>query len=160
MSLIRNPDALQAAKASLGVQSGIDQIPEQAVLTIDCTPRNHRVAQVLGSITSNTTGTKTALNSSANFDVFLSCIEASMIKDATCDVADGVLQIQTTINGATVILGYFSVLTTTADSQSIVVPISPPLKIDRSAPVNITGSFTAGKMVRSLTVYGYQVLPQ
>lgn len=92
---------------------------------------------------------------SANADFYLTTLHASYVKNATCDVASGRLQVTAQINGVVIELIGFPVLTTTAQQEDTVISFPYPIKLDRGTSISFTGTFTAGNMCRTGNITGY-----
>lgn len=159
MPKVKSFDAINALKKSTQLQEGMDIIPDDMqntiVPVIDITPRKHRVSQILGAVADTTTGTKAAFTADSKQETFITGVQVAYAKDATCDQATGVIKVQCTQDGVTRIIHQFPVITLTAQSDDMFLVFPIPLRIDKSSPVNFTGTFTVGVMSRTLQVFGY-----
>ncbi len=104
-----------------------------------------------------TTGANTIYTTPTTKDFFLTGILISYVKDAVCDVADGVITLNTTIDGLTRFIISLPVLTLTAQQDEKVIIFNKPIKIDRGVTFNYSGTFGAGKMIRECSIIGYTV---
>lgn len=106
--------------------------------------------------TKSVTGSSTILVPTTEETYVVTGIHVSIIKDATCDIADGVITLQATIGGIATLIASWGVLTTTAQAINEYIDFSVhPIKLDVNSSMILTGTFTAGKLVRTVTVYGY-----
>lgn len=81
----------------------------------------------------------------------------SLVKDGTCDTADGNFSISFTQDQQTKTLGSLPLLTLTAQQNQAVVTLPYPIYTDINTAVSITSSsFTAGKMRRAVTLYAVE----
>lgn len=89
-------------------------------------------------------------------DFYITGVWASYVKDATCDAGDGTFSVRATIDGSMKDLFAFTLLTLTAQSDSVFIPLEKPIKVDRGGTLQISQpTFTAGKFRRSVTYVGY-----
>lgn len=156
MAQINKVEVVDIAKNKLGLQPGIDPLPNQSsnfvqpVISMDvpyC-----EIAR--GGSTSSTT--TTVYTTDANKDFYLTGAVLSLTKDAICDIANGKVQMNVTIGGATQNVLALSVLTLTAQDKSVGLSFSPPIKIDRNQAITITrASTTAGTIILAGVVTGY-----
>lgn len=108
------------------------------------------------TLSSTTTGTVAAYTTPTDKDFYVTGIDISMIKDAACDAASGgVVTVSTTVKGITFSLARISGITLTAQSASKYCSFPFPIKVDRGVAINVTGTFTAGVLVRDIVVHGY-----
>ena len=104
----------------------------------------------------NTTGAFTIFTPRAGVDTYRIGLEASYIKDATCDLATGYFGIYCNINGISKYLCYFTGIALTASNGIINISFSHPIKVDRGTAVAFGGSFTAGVLSRAACIYYYE----
>lgn len=160
---IYNSDASRALIAGAGL-TGADVVPqelaEKALPTIDMTPDFHRVTTISAGSTATSTGNGTVYTTSANKDTYITNITYNMIKDVACDVATGNIAVTANVDGISKNIILISTITLTAQTYSISIPFKNPLKLGRNTTILMTGAFTAGVMVRSCTVQGFETNPQ
>lgn len=142
----------------MGIQESINPVPAgsanfvQPVASVDkfyCDVARHRNSTV------SETGF-TIMTTSANRDFYLTGMNIALVKDATCDVADGSGKIAVVIGGASVDLCALPTLTLTAQNVATSQTFNPPIKIDRNSNINANkGTFTAGKYILSTAIYGF-----
>lgn len=163
MAKIRRTDVIQKAVNDLALNQTADLIPDSTLdkvqLTYGLNRQFSNFSAILGA--ASTTGTKTLTMPTIDTrqEIYITGFDASFTKDATCDVADGVLTITYTpdqmAGGVSTTLYNFPVITLTADSQFISVNYPYPIKIKPNVNLTFTGSYTVGKMVRALGVRGF-----
>lgn len=150
-----NPSIVNRAQRILN-SKGTDTIGDEisgpfAIVDINVPKEN-----ILSTISRTTSGTATILTTSANEDTWVTGFLYSYIKDATCDVADGILGISFTIDGKTQTHNLFPVLTTTAQYDAVFVKFTKAMRIDRNTSITFnTSTYTVGKMIRTVSIYGY-----
>lgn len=161
---IQNHDAAQAIRSQAGLTQS-EGFPQNLLPNcqpvMDMTPRNHRVVTFSLNLNAQTSAsTSTIGTSSSTRDTFITAVNLQVEKDATCDVADGQVTLRAVFNGVATSIVSVPIMTLTAQSRGIAIPLVPPLKIDRGAAIQLTqGTFTAGKFIRNGTVLGYEVSP-
>lgn len=148
-----NPSLSEASKKLFASKAG-DMLPNFVDDKITPTVELRLPVQLLGSNTLTTTGTIGATAVVTGRDQIITGICVGFVKNAACDVASGSLIVQATIGGAIRNLIQIPVLTLTAERDLVYVDFDD-LKIDTGSQINLTGTFTAGSMVRSISVYGY-----
>jgi len=80
----------------------------------------------------------------------------SYSKDVTCDMSTGRVTVTCVIDGITTIIAVMSVLTLTAEHDTIVVHFKNPLRIDKNTNIKIGSvTYTAGLMSRTAVIMGY-----
>jgi len=156
MVQIQNSEAIDAIKrgAGLTISEGLPQnlLPNvQPVL--DMTPRFHRntICQV-----SNTTasGTATILTAQASKRYLIHGYQASFVKDAACDTANGSVQVNFTQGAIVKGLFAFPVLTLTAERDSSTAMFVSPILCDENTAITFSNqTFTAGNLRRSVVIY-------
>lgn len=105
-----------------------------------------------------TTGGGTIATTPADKDTYLVGLHFSFSKNAACDIASGNIRVTAVIDGLTVNIASFAVLTLTAEQGSDYFPFTVPIKIDRNTTISFAAdSYTAGLMSRSASVHGYTV---
>jgi len=88
---------------------------------------------------------------------YLTNISYEYVKDATCDNADGTMTVTVNINGTSTALLTVPILTLTAQTQRVNLAFKNPILVDKGAVVSFSSTtFTAGKLSRMCSLYGYQ----
>jgi len=161
MARINRSDVIQKAVNDLALStSEAKVIPNETLDKVQLTySLNKQFSSIVAAATQATTGSFsiTLPTVSTGGETYLTSIVASAIKDATCDVATGALQVSVTPDGSgisTVIIR-IPVITLTAQSEGYVLPLPYPLKVRNGSSVTITGTFTVGVMSRSISVTGF-----
>jgi len=127
----------------------VDKIPA-AIPVIEVSPKLLQDTRNASGVLA-TSGVITVLSGTLNptTRVRLKTIIASIIKDATCDVATGSIGVTATMGGTSKNLISIPVITLTAQEQSIAISFPNPILIDVGTSVLMSGTFTAGAMVRT-----------
>jgi len=162
MATIYNSDLSKELVDGAKIQVSSDKIPNQLGQTVvpvmEVNPKMLRICNVAKHSVQLTTGSLTVFTTSAYNDFYLNSAYVEFIKDVTCDIATGSISFATTINGVATRLLDFPVITATAQplvGAAISFPV--PLKIDRGAAITLSGTFTAGVLVRSCGITGFTV---
>jgi len=132
-------------------------LSDQIVPVIEVSPRLLQRSDIVRGSAVTTSGTITFFTTPTNIDFYLTSLLISYQKDATCDIASGIMDVSVTINGTGRVIASVSVLTLTAGSGYI--PILLPkggIKLDRATGVNFSGTFTVGALVRAINLTGYE----
>lgn len=118
---------------------------------------NRPISDVSFSLTKTTSGAGAIMTTRPDMNFMVTAVQLSFVKDATCDMADGEVSINTSVNGTSTKLLAMSCLTLTAQEMSTSLTFSAPIKVDRSTAINLSsgGTFSAGKFIRSACVHGY-----
>jgi len=126
---------------------------------LDITPDFHKKINLVKTLDSSGSGSATVFTTATDVDTYITGIQFSFIKDATCDAANtSDPGITVTIGGLAVQICKLAMLTLTAQSQAIYMPLTIPVKVDRGTNVAITSvSYTAGTLVRATSIHGYTV---
>jgi hypothetical protein len=160
MVQIQNTDAITAIRdgAKLSISEGFpQQLSNVVVPVLDMTPDNHRKDTVLASLTQTTTGAMTVYTASADRDTYITGASISFVKGATCDIASGAIALGITQLSLARTLISISVLTLTAERDKVFIAFQNPVKIDRGTTITLSGTFTAGALVRSANIIGFEV---
>lgn len=106
--------------------------------------------------TQTTSGSGTVATIATGKKFYVTSIQFSMVKNATCDVASGALTLTGVSNGQTMTLISIPIITLTAERESILVSLDRPMLLDAASAVSFGNqTFTAGAMVRSAVIIGY-----
>lgn len=156
--LIQNPDVGQMLREEA-------KLTTAEVASTSITPNVQAVVDVSSKnlpikafpISGTTSGILTAYAGKTGYRLLLTGFLFSYAKDATCDIANGTMNIAATIDGIAVSIARISVLTLTAQYDSVFVEFNRPLLIDENTNITTSSTYTAGTMVRALTLYGREV---
>jgi len=110
------------------------------------------------TFTKSTTGSATIYTTPTDQDFYITALAVSLMKDATCDVADGgSFSITAQVNGIVTQLIGIPLFTLTAQDGELALSFgNHPMKVDRGTTILIaTNTFSAGKMTRIGYVHGY-----
>lgn len=130
------------------------QSDSKIVPVLEVNPNVVRTINLVLSSGASATGTMT-ISLPTKGTIWLFGLQLSYIKDATCDAAIGGILVQGYYEGSqaqtNLLMG--SMLTTTAQADSIVVMFPTPLKMQANTAITQTVSYTAGLMRRGLVLY-------
>lgn len=162
MAIIYNSDLTKELVAGAAIQQMRDSVPnqiaEKVVPTMEVNPFLLKKTNLIVNSSKSTTGNGTVYTTLTDRDTYLTGINLHMIKDVTCDTADGTACFVSFVQGGqTKYPVAISGITLTAQNESRVVLFANPVKLDRGSVVQISGTFTAGKMIRNATIFGYTV---
>jgi len=160
MARINRSDVIQKAVNDLAISTLVDKIPNETLEKVQLTySLNKQFSNFIVTGTSSSSGTLTVSfpTVSAGSDTFITSLNLSFIKDATCDVGTGNLNLSIQPDGGPVSTSIFrfSVITLTAQNSEISIPLPFPLKIKNNTTMTLTGTFTLGVMVRSINAVGF-----
>lgn len=159
MTQVHNSEVLQELRDAAKLQLGKDKIPDflssGIMPTIELNPKIVKIAQIRSN-QSTISGTLAVYTTSSTKDTYLIGASLSVAKDAACDTATGRYALQTTINGRTIDIVSVAFVTLQALDGQQTALFPHPVKIDRGAAINITGTFAAGILSRSAQVYFYE----
>lgn len=161
MAGINNSDLTRQLIDGAKINTSFDKVPnqlaEKVVPVMEVNPELLRKITVVDGEVRTTTGTLTGYTTSPTKKFFLTGFSASIIKDATCDLSTGGIYVQCTKNGVLKTLLSFSTITTTAQDHVKIVQLSKPVELDKNTAILFTGTFSAGVMVRTLAIQGFEV---
>jgi hypothetical protein len=148
-----NSQVTAEIRDALKLNVGTEKIPEAIpVIEVGMKLTKNAISRTGGSAA---TGSATIYTTPTDQDFYLTGFNFSYSKNATCDVATGSINLTAFIQGANVAICLLSVLTLTAEKDTISVTLTHPIKIDRGKAIAISGTFTAGAMARNGAIYGY-----
>jgi hypothetical protein len=152
MTRVYNKDIIAQSARMLKVKGEpvFDLVDDNLTPVVDCSPNMTRSLSVSTTATGN--GSTTIPTGK---ELYVIGWEFSIIKDATCDAADGVVDLQViSETGETTTLCRIPTLTLTAQNQSVACSMLRPHRINRGSTVQIIGqSFSVGKYRRYGVVY-------
>lgn len=167
MAKIYNSDVTKELANNAGIQQSVDKTPnelaEKIVPVIETNPELLRKITILGASSSTVTGTSTITNTALETTnrkkrVFLTGITASYAKDAVCDATGKIsLWIQPKGLGSATLLFSFTIITLTAQYESISINLDKPLELEIDSTIGFGVTFAAGSLSRSCQAYGYRV---
>ena len=160
MARINRTDVIQKAVNDLALSQSSDKIPNETLDKVQLTySLNKKFSSFVSYGSANTTGTMSLGTPavSVGAETYLTGITASFAKDATCDLATGSIGlsiIPAESNVATTILS-FSVITLTAQNQTLSMSLPYPLKIKGGSAISFASTFSLGVLTRSLSAVGF-----
>jgi len=160
MAQINNKEVMQKLAETANIQIAKESIPnqlaEKIVPTFECNPNLLRKNIVLGAASSAATGSITALTTEPTKKTFLTGIHFSFIKDATCDIATGAINILFWPKGKAAVNAIgLAVISLTAQNQEFDFSFKDPIELEAGKQVSCAVSYAAGVMSRCLTAIGY-----
>jgi hypothetical protein len=160
MARINRSDVIQKAVNDLAISTASEKVPNETLDKVQLTyDLNKNFSNFILTTTATTTGAISIVmpTVSAGGEIYITGIQASMIKDATCDQATGRLTIQITPDSTNVggTIMAIPILTLTAQSESLVYSLPYPVKVRPGSSATIIGTYTVGTMARSLSIVGY-----
>jgi len=145
MAKINKSNVIQKAVNDLAISASDEKIPSETLDKVQLVYfLNTEFANV--SVNNNATSSSAAATLYATpvnpaGDFFLTGVTLSFVKDATCDIATGSVAINATVNGVVRGVLSLSLLTLTAQNQSLSISLPKPLKIDKGTNIQ-RGAFT------------------
>jgi len=151
---------IRAGRLSVGADKVPSEFSEKVVYVADATPNFNRVIDVVSGANPTTTGAATLYTTSTTKDFYLTNLRIGVIKDSTCDIATGIISITANVLGVSKNILTIPVISLTAQSENANIQFEGRgMKLDRGAVVSISGTFSVGVMVRTASVFGYEVNP-
>jgi len=162
MAEIKRSDVIQKAVNDLALSPAVDKIPSETLDKVQLTYNlNKQFSSFVASNILATTGTLTVTLPTIDVrsEIFLTSIDFDIIKDATCDLATGTLQVQCTPfeQGIAKTILSVSTITLTAQAQHAHVDFNYPLKLKPNVNITLLGTFTVGVLNRSICCSGFIV---
>lgn len=148
-------EIIEGAKLQLSRDKVPSELAERVLPVMEVNPRLLRRINVSTTASKTTTGSTTSYSVPANGNFFLTNITFSLIKDATCDAATGDVNLNVVQDGETKKIIGIPILTTTAQSESITLNFAIPMKLDKSSTITNSATYTAGLMIRTVSLQGY-----
>lgn len=160
MAKINRSDVIQKAVNDLALSTATDKIPSEILDKVQLTyDLNRKFSSFVVSNTSSSTGNLTVTMPTVDerSEIYLTTITMDMVKDATCDVASGSLSLTLTPDRSGIATSSyrFAVLTATAQDKNFVISLPYPLRLKPNTNLVLSGSFTAGAMVRTVSLSGF-----
>jgi len=160
MARINKTDVIQKAVNDLALSQSTDKIPNETLDKVQLVyGLNRHFSDFCVHQTTNATGTMTVTMPTidARSEIYITNINFSYAKDATCDIATGSLQanLTTALQGIVKIIGQLALITLTAQQDSINISLPYPIKVKPNTNVTLGGTFSLGVMVRNMSVTGF-----
>jgi len=159
MARINRSDVIQKAVNDLAFSASGEKIPNETLDKVQLTYNlNRQFSTFIVSTSSSATGTTTLTLTGIPGDIYITSINLSLIKDATCDIATGKFQgtATTDLGVATALVG-IAMLTLTAQSENIYVSFPYPIKLKSGTNMSFAKTFTAGALSFGVSVTGFNV---
>lgn len=160
MARINRTDIIQKAVNDLALSTSGTIIPNETLDKVQLVySLNSQYSNFISNGNQTTTGTmSTAVPIVGNGQrVFVTSIDVHMIKDATCDAATGAITIGMTPNniGISKNIAQVGIIALTAQSEHININLPFPIEVKSAGTITLSGTFTAGVMVRTISVAGF-----
>lgn len=162
MAINRNSQISEEIRDAFKLQQNVDgtisNVASQIIPVCEVNPKMMRRINVVVTSAKATTGPNTTYTTPSDKDFFLIGYIYNLIKDAACDAASGQISNITAVqDGQTKTIGTIAGITLTAQNERMIVMLNYPMKLDRATTINNTGTYAAGVMQRTLTIFGYEV---
>jgi hypothetical protein len=159
MAVVQSSDMIKELSLAAGLQNS-QGIPTKLADTIvpvcEVNPKLTRAVNIVRFKNSSSTSTgETIYAVPRDSDFYLTSIQLSMSKDATCDGT--VCTLNGTVQGVSSYLLSIGHQTLTVFSGSETQAYSPPIKIDRNTNIYMTGTFSLGTMNKRCTITGFTI---
>jgi len=157
MTQILNQSTLREIRQALSVPNSYNApsySSDQVIPVVNVNPKDYKESKY-ATLSKTNTGTATIYTTDLNKDTFLTSVQLSFAKDATCDAATGSVVLQAIPFGLTSQTAIVSIatITLTAQSGNIFLEFNKPVKIARNTAIQIGGfSYTVGIMSRQATI--------
>jgi hypothetical protein len=162
MAQIHNTDLTRELKEGGKLQQLRDVIPSQladkVVPVMEVNPKLLRRTNIVKSISSTASaGTTTIYSIPQGQTFYMTSAHISFTKDVVCDVARGRYAITCTIDGVSLSIPLeVSINTLTAESQSMALDFSHPIKVDAGTNIQVNSfTYAAGTSARCAGITGY-----
>jgi len=160
MARINRSDIIQKAVNDLAISTTTDKIPNETLDKVQITyDLNRKFSNFLVSNGTGTSGTMTTTMPTIDTrgEIYLTGITFALIKDATCDIATGLITIKVTPEnqGIAKDIMIFPVITLTAQQYNAEFSLPYPLKLKPNTNISVTGTFSLGVMQRSCCAVGF-----
>lgn len=154
---IQNTDLKTAIKDAISSNS-FEGIPnlllDKVAPVIDVNPSHNRQINRVMTLTLAISGSQAITTVEPLRDILIHAIEVAVVKDVTCDIANGFVSVSAVVNKLTSFLCSVPVITLTADVQSKLFSCPVPIKIDRNTVLTLTaGAHAAGNISKRATIH-------
>jgi hypothetical protein len=145
----------EGAKIMLSADGVPSEITDKVVPVMECNPNLFRKISIIktASLTNGTAAT--IVTAPTDRDFFICGITLSVIKDVTSTSL--ATDVRTTINGNVATLMIISGQTLTAQSATMSISFSNPIKVDKGANVTLNHTTNVANIRGDAIVYGYYV---
>jgi len=148
-----NTQVYNEIRDALKLNLNVERMPN-AIPVIEVNPKIVKNG-FLENLKKGTSGGGTVFTSNSNKLTYITQIVFTMVKDATCDVADGTLGVSFNIDNKAYYID-IPILTLTAQNQTITINFEHPVLMDKGSNfVFSSNTFTVGKMWRSVAITGF-----
>lgn len=158
---IQNEEATRIIRegAKLALAEGFPQVLLPNVVPVmDMSPDFHRKVSSVFSGSATSSGGATIYTARPGVRFVITGFSYGFSKDATCDTATGSMTTTAIIGGVGRSLSRVPVITLKEERGFINMNFPAPLVCDENTSISISSStYTVGLMVRTLTVYGYEL---
>jgi len=156
---INNINTIKEVHTGAGTEqsrSGAVQFSNIIAPTIEVNPKIVSSANIVAANESNSIGGITIYTAPADKNAYIRTLQCGFHKSSACDVTTGSASIVITSEGITKTLAIFSILTLTAQNESVFLHFPNPVKIDKNTSVIWAGnSYTAGVCRKYASITGF-----
>jgi hypothetical protein len=152
-------EIIDVTKLQAGREFTPNTCSNQIVPVIDVNPKHSRIINYYRTISATASGTQ-SVTLPADKDFYLTNVNLSISKNATCDIATGKVVIIGVLDGDVSTgrdLLSIGVLTLTAESSNAQLSFPIPVKLSRGSNIQLTGTYAAGAMSRASSFCGFLI---
>jgi hypothetical protein len=157
MATIYNSDLTKEIRDGAKIQVSVDNIPSQladkVVPVMEVNPKLLRRVNIIRHNNSTNATTVTIYTTPSDRDFYLTSATLSTHKDATSTALFSALS--ATIGGLTTYFMQLGFLSLTADSKSIALNFSIPIKVDRGSNIQVLNSTAVANVTSFASITGY-----
>lgn len=137
-----------------------NQIDNRIVIpTIDITPRNHAVVNLVKHGNASNATSSTVFTTDTKKETYVTAAVLSVTKDATATSTVTTIQVIPESTNVAANLLHITGLTLTAQSDCMSLSFNPPIKLAKGSNVTITNSTNVANVNARATIVGYEVDP-
>jgi hypothetical protein len=151
-------EIIEAARIQVNRDSVPNQIADKVVPVMEVNPKLLRLINIVETSSKTTTGALTAYTTPTDREFYLKNVTFSIIKDATCDIATGVISLNVIRDGVSKGIIAIPLITLTAQSITITENFDTPIKIDKNTAISTTTTaHTVGVYVKATCIKGFTI---
>jgi hypothetical protein len=162
MAIIYNSEVSKELIDGANIQTSKDLVPNQladkVVPVMEVNPKLLRIANLADYTHSGTSAASMTISGgSTSYKILIQSISLTMIKDAACDAASGVLTVTMAVGGVQRALATLPILTLTAQQNTVNLVFQYPVEADLGSSVSFNmPTFAAGNCRVACSVTGFK----